>query len=130
MIHFTLAVTGTVDHHAGAAHAAHAAGTTGSVTRIVGIINHIHRARTQIRFFGDDVVADFMHLAFELPGPTFLFHRPKKVSEVLVLVAHIPTLVGEFLIREIDPGKLFFEFLGVEFPCGFDGRSGEDHGVG
>lgn len=71
-----------------------------------------------------------MHLTLVLIRFTLALDRSEKVSEVLVLVAHIPALVGEFLIGKIDAGKLFLKFFGVKFPSCLDRRGREDHRVG
>ena len=120
---------GTVDDHAAGAIAV-ATGTAGSHTGVVGIKYHVDFAGAEGRALGDDIVAQLMHLAFVLIGFAFVFDRPKKVSEVFVLVAHIPTFVGEFLIGEINAGKFFFKLFGVEFPGGFDCGGGKYHRVG
>lgn len=71
-----------------------------------------------------------MHLTLVLIRFAFAFDRAEKVSEVLVLVAHIPTFIGEFLIRKIDARKLLLKLLCIQFPCRFDCRGREDHRVG
>lgn len=122
------AVAGTVDHHYRPAGAV-ATGTTRSHAWVVGIVNHIHGARSEGGTFGDHIIAHFVHLLLVRTGVGFGFDGTKKVGQIFVLVAHIPALVGQFLVGEIDAGKLLLKFLGVQFPSRLDGGGGEHHGV-
>lgn len=125
-----VAFVGTVDDHAAGAAVAVATGSTGPHPGIVGIEHHVHFTGAEGRAFGYDVVAQLVHLAFVLVGFAFRFDRTKKVGKILVLVAHIPALVGELLIGEVDAGKLLLKLFGIEFPSGFNSRSGKYHRVG
>ena len=130
LIHLTLA--GTIDCHratwTGASGTAEAA--AGTHPRVVRVKDYIDGARRQGRAFSYDIVAQFVHLTFVLISFTLALDWSEKVSEVLVLVAHIPALIGEFLIGEVDAGKFFLKFFGVKFPSCLDRRGREDHRVG
>ncbi len=124
-----LALAGAVDHHHGAAGTV-AARPPRAHARIVGIVDHINGAGAEGGAFGHHVVAHLVHLDLVLAGIRRVNNRAKKVSQVFMAIAHIPTLVGELLIGEINPGKLLFKLLGVEFPGGLDGGGGKDDRVG
>ena len=134
IVRATLAVRvsfiGAIDDHAGAAVAITAGSPGGAHAWIVGIEHHIDFAGSECRAFGYDVVAQLMHLTLVLVGLAFGFDRAKKVGQVLVLIAHIPTLVGEFLVGEIDAGEFLLKFFGVELPGSFNGGGGKDHRIG
>jgi len=126
---FGHALTRTVDDH----HGATGTGTTAATrshARVKRVIDHVDGARPQRGAFGDDVVAHLMHCLFVGAGIGRRFDRPEKVGEVFVLVTHIPALVGQLLIREIDPGKFLLKLFGVQLPSRLDGRGGKDHRVG
>lgn len=71
-----------------------------------------------------------MHAALELVDIDFFFNGAEEVGEILVLVAHIPALVGEALVGIIDPGKFLLKLFGIQLPCGLDRGGGKNDGVG
>lgn len=124
------ALAGTVHDHDRSAGTVAAGSATRPQARIKGVVNHIHRARAERGGFGHHVVAHLVHLDLVLAGVGLVINGAEKIGQILVLVADVEPLVGEFLVGEIDAGKLLFELLGIQFPGGLDGGGGEDHRVG
>ena len=115
------AFAGAIDDHDGSTSAVATGTTAGAHAGIVGVVNYINRAGGQSGRLGHHVVAHLVHLHLVLARVDLVFDRTEEVGQILMLVAHVVTLIGQFLIGEIYPGKLLLEFLGIQLPGRLNG---------
>lgn len=115
------AFAGAIDDHDGSTGAVATGTTAGSHAGIVRVVNYINRAGAEGGRLGHYVVAHLVHLHLVLARVDLVFDRTEEVGQILMLVAHVVTLIGQFLIGEIDPGKLLLEFLGIQLPGRLNG---------